>query len=143
MVVNRAPTLIILCYTLNVSLAIISLCQNFINFVSQLTLIEGLYILQVQLLDYNNPTQQAVVSGQFACCDGCIGTFRRRCDTFFIFCLRPLDTTGLGCGSSSGSEIQSGVNVNDADIDYSGSTVLGLNNPLNLPGLTNDWNVGY
>ena len=37
--------------------------------------------------------------------------------------------------------MQSDVNVNDADIDFSQSTVLGLNNPLNLPGLTNDWNM--
>ena len=65
----------------------------------------------------------------------------RRCDTFFTYCLRPLNTTGFDCGSSSGSEIQSGVNENDAAVNFSQSTVLGLSNPINLPGLTNDWNV--
>ena len=41
------------------------------------------------------------------------------------------------------SEIQSEVNQNDAAIDFSQSTILGLSNPVVIPGLTNDWNVSY
>ena len=37
--------------------------------------------------------------------------------------------------------IQSDVNENDAAVNFSQSTVLGLSNPLNFPGLTNDWKV--
>ena len=112
---------------------------------------EGLYILQAQLLDYDNPNQLSVhcnVFCQVDCCDGmqmqdCVSG-NRRCDTFFTFCLRPLGTTGRGCDSpSSGSEIQSEVNQNDAAIDFSQSTILGLSNPIVIPGLTNDWNVSY
>jgi hypothetical protein len=62
----------------------------------------------------------------------------KRCDTFFTYCLRSLGTSGFGCGSSSGSVIQSSVNENDAAVDFSQSN---LSNPINLPGLTNDWNV--
>ena len=113
---------------------------------------EGLYILQAQLLDYDNPNQLSFHCSnqsefcQVDCCDGrqdCVSG-NRRCDTFFTFCLRPLGTTGFGCGSpSSGSEIQSEVNQNDAAIDFSQSTFLGLSNPIVIPGLTNDWNVSY
>ena len=115
---------------------------------SQLALVEGLYILQLQLLGYNNPTQQRIGfcnSNQCfgPCCDGSGSCTNgdRRCDTFFTYCLRPLDMLGFGCGSSSGSEIQSDVNENDAAVNFSQSTVLGLSNPINFPGLTNDWNV--
>jgi hypothetical protein len=118
---------------------------------SQLTLVKGLYVIQLQLLGYDNPTQQRIFCNSDrcfltfgVCCDdggGSCGNGNRRCDTFFIYCLRPLGTNGFDCGSNSGSEIQSGVNENDAVINFSQSTVLGLSNPINLPGLTNDWNV--
>ena len=116
---------------------------------SQFTLVKGLYILQLQLLGYNNPTQQRINfcnSNQCfgPCCDAGSGPCRngdRRCDTFFTYCLRPLDTLVFGCGSSNGSEIQSDVNEDDAAVNFSQSTVLGLSNPINFPGLTNDWNV--
>jgi Notch-like protein len=49
----------------------------------------------------------------------------------------------MGCGFDNEHVTQSDVNENDAVINFSQniSTILGLNNPLNLPGLTNDWNV--
>ena len=37
--------------------------------------------------------------------------------------------------------IQSDVNENDAVVNFSRSTFLGLSNPINVSGLTNDWNV--
>jgi hypothetical protein len=117
----------------------------------QLTLVKGLYILQLQLIGYVNPTQQRITGCNIndfqcfgTCCDAGTGACTngdRRCDTFFTYCLRPLGTTEFGCGSSSGSVIQSDVNENDAAVNFSQSTVLGLTNPINLPGLTNAWNV--
>ena len=120
----------------------------------QLGLVEGRYIIQVQLNDYNNPDQRLATScnppGGFecvfgVCCDGGLGariSGDRRCDTFFVYCLRPLSTgSQLGCGSGSGRVIRSDVNENDATLDSSQSTVLGLSNPFTLPGLTNNWNM--
>ena len=118
---------------------------------SQLTLVKGLYVIQLQLLGYDNPTQERIVcfftpSFQcfFPCCDDGSGPCTngdRRCDTFFTYCLRPLNTTERGCSSTSGNVLQSDVNENDAAVNFSQSTVLGLSKPINLPGLTNDWNV--
>ena len=120
---------------------------------SQFALVKGLYVLQLQLLGYSNPTQERFFCNNDGCridldfgpcCDGGSGPCTngdRRCDSFFIFCLRPLDTPGFDCDPNSGSEIQSDVNENDAAVNFSQSTVLGLSNPINLPGLTNDWNV--
>ena len=120
---------------------------------SQFALVKGLYVLQLQLLGYSNPTQQRLFCDNNVCsldldlgqcCDGGSGPCtngNKRCDSFFTYCLRPLGTSGFNCGSSSGSEIQSGVNWNDAAVNFSQSTVLGLTNPINFPGLTNDWNV--
>lgn len=41
----------------------------------------------------------------------------------------------------SGSRISNGSNTDDAPIDFSQSSVLGLDNPLTLEGLTDTWNV--
>ena len=106
----------------------------------------------MQLNDYSNPNQLRIVfcpplqGGSvcnYVCCDsgpGACTSGGRRCDTFFIFCLRPL-RAGSGLGCNSGTVLQSRVNVNDATIDFSQSSFLGLNNPFTLPGLTNNWNV--
>ena len=121
---------------------------------SQLTfkLVEGLYNVQVQLHGYENPSQQRVTCNQVGqcfgtCCDGGDGACTSgasRCDTFFIFCLRPSGSSESGCGStSSGSVMQSNENINDATIDFSQSTFLGLSNPLVFQGLTNIWNVSH
>ena len=120
---------------------------------SQFALVEGLYVLQLQLLGYSNPAQKRLFCNDDLCssdldlgrcCDGGSGPCTngdRRCDSFFTYCLRPLGTPGFNCGSRSGSEIQSDMNENNAAVDFSRSTVLGLTNPINFPGLTNDWNV--
>ena len=117
------------------------------------TVVGGLYIVQTHTHDYDNPTQRRLLTcsnnqcfAAAGCCDtgeGNCTSGERRCDTFFIFCLRPLRTIipGLGCGSNTGSVIQSDVNMNDTAIDFSRSSFLGLNNPFTLPGLTNNWNV--
>ena len=121
-------------------------------FVSQFPLVEGLYFLQARVNSFRNPNQRSLHCNEDGCSRRCCddrdlescgsSNGDRRCDTFFIFCLRPLFTTGFGCGSNSGSVMRSDVNQNDATrIDFSQSTFLGLSNPVNLTGLTNNWNV--
>lgn len=116
---------------------------------------KGLYFLQARVNSFSNPNQQSFHcinedGCSFRCCDDVnlflcgFLTGDRQCDTFFVFCLRPLGTTELGCGSNttSGSMIRSDVNENDATIiDFSQSSFLGLSNPINLTGLTNNRNV--
>ena len=132
----------------------IILCGSFSIIVLTLfTVVEGLYIVQTQIHGYDNPTQwRFLICGNSqcfsagGCCDigeGNCTSGERRCDTFFIFCLRPLGISPrlIGCGSNTSSVIQSDVNMNDAAINFSRSSFLGLNNPFTLPGLTNSWNV--
>ena len=66
------------------------------------------------------------------------------CDTYFDYCLRPLGSKEEGAGGCSYSGyVVSTSNRNDGFVNFSRSTVtvLGLDNPLILPGLTNNWNV--
>lgn len=110
-------------------------------------LVEGLYLLDVRLYGYSNPTgicQDCLsdMTGQRGCCD----RFRTtdcaefQCDSFFFYCLRDLgNDEELGC-SYFGNRTSS-VNIDDGSINFSQSTVLGLENPLILMGLTDAWNV--
>ena len=126
-----------------------------VSLVSQLTLVKGLYIVQVQLHDYDNPTQQRflgcfVNAGCFTeCCDGsgmCTSGFRR-CDTRFFFCLRPTLNSPINtdCDLNNDSVMQSNAEPDnyDANFDFTQSTFLGLTNPLIFQGLTNAWNVSH
>ena len=61
------------------------------------------------------------------------------CDSYFYYCLRSVGTTGPGCSGGRTSQ----VNLNDAALDFSQAMVLGLPNPLPLPGLTREWNVSF
>ena len=73
---------------------------------------------------------------QRSCCDdfnefdSCTGD--RLCDSYFTYCLRPLQRTGRGCPNNRTST----VNTDDRYINFFNATVLGLPNPLLLPGLT-------
>ena len=113
-----------------------------------LTSVNGLYMLEVRLNGYNNPTGrcQGCVSETtpniMGCCDQhnttlCSGFLM--CDSYFYYCLRALGSQGGSC-SYFGNMTSSSI-FNDASIDFSQSTVLDLDNPLLLPGLTNAWNV--
>ena len=115
--------------------------------------------MQVQLLEYTNLSQERFLSCKdlfivtrcrCRCCDdgeseaenACTGD--GQCDTFFTFCLRPRGSSGSNCdiNSNSACVIRSGVNENDAmSINRTLGAFLGLNNPFNIPGLTNNWNV--
>ena len=53
------------------------------------------------------------------------------CDTYFIYCLRR-DGLAINCRVSN-------FNTNDRPLNFSEPVVLGLPNPLPLPGLTQVW----
>lgn len=79
---------------------------------------------------------------QRSCCDSeshtnCSGD--HRCDSYFIYCSRPLldssveQATSIGCQFGE-NIIISTVNVNDEPVNFSRSIVLGLKNPFQLQG---------
>ena len=105
--------------------------------------IQGRYVVEVRLNGYNNPTGSRRSSGQIRCCDtsdthDCNGD--KRCDSYFIYCLRPLGEVSLNprCFSYE-VRTRSSTNVDDAPLNFSQSIVLGLYNPLNLSG----WETAY
>ena len=104
--------------------------------------------MEVRLFGYNNPTQtcQDCLFGQFAADHGCCDNFVRtvcmggdQCDSYFIYCLRTIGSTGRNC-SYFGTRMSS-ANTDDRPIDFSQSSVLGLDNPLQLQGLTDAYTV--
>lgn len=143
MAVDRPSTFIVLCCSF--------FSIGYVLTISQLALVEGLYIVQAQIHSYGNSNQLRIDEcfGNIcfaACCDGGEGgctSGGRRCDTFFLFCLRSFSDTPIGCDSNRDIVMQSDDNNNDGNIDFSQSTFLGLSNPLVFQGLTNSWNVSY
>ena len=110
--------------------------------------VNGLYMLEVNVYGYNNPTGRCqsctsqMAPDVMGCCDlhntiECSSGLL--CDSYFYYCLRALGSEGGHC--SYFGNVTSNVNRNDAFIDFSQSMVLGLDNPLILPGLTNNWTV--
>ena len=68
-------------------------------------------------------------------CDGI-----RRCDTYFIFCLRPTDSTDiLGCFYYTNRTTR--VFFNTASIDFAQNIGPDLRNPFSLPGLLEAYTV--
>ena len=114
-------------------------------------LVEGHYFVEVRLNGYTNPSGKCNSKDCFpdahqqTCCDSddtdkC--TNRERCDSYFVYCLRPLGTVGLGCFDDEATAV-SHANKDDGHIDFSQSEVLGLSNPQNFPGLGNAYEVSY
>ena len=106
--------------------------------------------MEVEFFGYSNPTGRCadcpVPAGQtnlHSCCDNfvttnCTGGLR--CDSYFYFCLRTLGDrrTNNGCsyfGSSVTFAITDDGSFNSSD--------LGIENPLSLPGLTNNFTVQH
>ena len=100
-------------------------------------LVSGRYVVEVDLFGYNNPTQTCQdcrSGGQFAppgCCDHhdrdicTVGD--DRCDSYFYYCLRTIDSSGRGC-SYFGNRV-SAINMDDVAINFiNQSLVLGLEN---------------
>ena len=111
--------------------------------------VNGEYNVEVKIFSYDNPTgrcrdcpRENGDSGPRSCCDDfsdfntCNGG--DRCDSYFIYCLRPFGMTGGNC--TGFTQRRSTANTDDRSTDFSmSSEVLGLDNPLLLPGLT----IGY
>ena len=95
-------------------------------------IVHGQYEVEVRVFSYSNPTGRCpgcILRGnnETGCCD----TFlvetcedNLRCDSFFIYCLRPLNSTVEG-GCANFETKTSNPNLNDGPIDFSQSTVLG------------------
>ena len=107
-------------------------------------LVRADYVVEVDVQSYSNPSNRAVDRGG-DCCDPnvvgsdstCTGT--KLCDSYFIFCLRPLDTplTQRGCDTPN---ITSEVARNNASIDFTQPTFLGITNPFYL-NASGPWQV--
>ena len=110
-------------------------------------LVEGRYLVEVRLNGYTNPTGRCRDCNsitRLTCCDtlgpdttnDCSGG---RCDSYFIYCLRPFGDARqppIGCSESSNEYRNiSSVNMDDGPLDLTQSTVLGLDNPQVLSGL--------
>ena len=116
--------------------------------------VEGRYLVEERLNGYSNPTGkcghvehgcQTNTTGEFYCCDGfdttCSGN--EWCDSFFVYCLRPLGEVGLGCYANETRAISRSNENDESNIDFSLSTVLGLSNPQSLSGLGDAYDVSY
>ena len=97
--------------------------------------------MEVRLNGYSNPTgscQDCIRSNGLTCCDTSRVTSdcsdERRCNSYFFYCLRPFSKVQLGCFSNE-TRNTSAANTDDGPLDFSQSTVLGLNNPQVLSGL--------
>ena len=121
-----------------------------LNRLQMFVIVQGLYQVEVRLLGYENPTQRCQGCRVFgsqrvrSCCDDFSRSTRcdgdRKCDSYFIYCLRPLQSQEGSC-SNSDRTVTSAVNTDDEMIDFSQSKVLGLNNSFQLQGLTEDYRV--
>ena len=105
----------------------------------------GDYDIIVRIYNYTNPTNTGAFRGADRCCDwdrqdGVCST-SRRCDNIFTFCVKTLDDSADGTSSCMSDLMTSQTNDNDALIDFTGSTWLGLDNPLRLTGITTAWQV--
>lgn len=113
----------------------------------------------MQVHNYTNngkcPGCLEVNSDMAGCCDrhGNLGLCEseQRCDSYFTYFVRRLDTVGGGenCSmsaanaNSTNNRITSQSNIDDADINFNNTTVLGLKNPFTLRGLDDEWNVRF
>ena len=76
---------------------------------------------------------------RFSRCDG-----NRRCDSYFIFCLRPFGSRRerYDCRTFYNDTKMTSVNDDDVrPIDFTDEMVLDLENPFLLPGLTEEYEV--
>ena len=125
-------------------------CASFYRETMQITL-TGLpqYEVEVTIDGYTNPNQARPSCNHVtdcpytSCCDGfnSMSFVCHRCDSFFTYCLRSVDTLRDGCPEGGNNTIRSDVNPDDASIDFSQNTVLGLDNPLVFQGINDTWNV--
>ena len=113
-------------------------------------MVKGRYLVEMRLNGYSNPTGkcghedgcQTDTPGELYCCDSydttCSGW--ERCDSYFVYCLRPLGEDRLGCLVNE-TRAESSSNENDRPINLSRSRVLGLDNPQKFSGLGDAFKV--
>ena len=118
-------------------------------------LVQGRYLLEVRLNGYDNQDNSCIdcqPEGRtlHGCCDdhnrvNDCDRNERRCDSYFIFCLRPFGSRQekYDCKTLYNDTRMTSVNNNDGPVDFTSSTVLGLENPFLLPGLTEEYEVRY
>ena len=105
--------------------------------------VEGDFILEVNIYNYYNPSNRCSIcrfNNTFTteeCCD--FDMTCGACDSYFEYCL-PLSYKGNTCGTKTKKSM---VLNNDQPINFTGSQVLGLPNPLPLHGPTRAWNVSW
>ena len=121
-------------------------------YVQVCVVVEGRYLVEVRLNGYTNPTgKRRHKSGTgIRCCDDNTATVCSSssllCDSYFIYCLRLFGDARQppeGC-SNEMIEYRSSspyYNPNDGHLNFSQSTVLGLDNPQVLPGLRGPYQV--
>jgi hypothetical protein len=66
-----------------------------------------------------------------------------RCDSYFVYCLRPLGTVEVGCFRNETRAVSTSNRDDGPGIDFTLSKVLGLSNPQNLSGLGDAYEVSY
>ena len=123
-----------------------------------LTFVKGRYQTEVSVYQYNNTppgkchgcnnvftSDQQLLLHQ-GCCDNPTnnGTCSDDdlCDVYFTYCLRPFGSTGRGC--SNYTNVTSSVKNDTSSFSFpqqEDMSVLGLPNPLLLPGLTDAYTV--
>ena len=114
-------------------------------------LVQGLYLVQVRLNGYSNPTGKCgddqlcrTSSGQWCCDSSTTTNCGQFCDSYFIYCLRPLGERrpldSPRCFSNE-TRAESSPNFDDKSLDFSQNRVLNLDNPQNLSGLGDAYQV--
>ena len=111
-------------------------------------IVSGNYTLNITLISYINQNNYCAVcfDDNYGCCDNndatvCTGSLR--CDTYFEYCLLPLETANTRptrryqCSPVATSTVL----TDDGPIDFSQSVVLGLSNPLLLSKTSSTWTV--
>ena len=111
------------------------------------------YSLEIRINNYSNPNQSrpffngtAYLSSPSQCCDPPNSAQQScatgdRCDSVLLYCLRAAGTSRTNLDCLYNGSRTSTVNSDDASLDFSSDTVLGLPNPLVLEGLTTTWTV--
>ena len=104
-------------------------------------LVKGEYIVEVRTHNFSNPGS---LLADGSCCDSNMITGScvvPGCDNYFYYCLRALGSVTIPLGCRGGRT--SMVGYNDRPLNFSQPVVLGLPNPLPLPGLTTEWSVSH
>ena len=128
----------------------------FIYVAQVFTVVKGRYQAEITLFQYNNTPpgkchgcNNVITNEQRhqGCCDdptnngACSGD--DLCDVYFTYCLRPFGSTGSGC--SNYTVVTSGVENDISSFSFPqqnmSSNILGLPDPLLLPGLTDAYTV--